>query len=245
MLRLAFSAFLILVATFAVFAVSPLAQPPTPPSQPIRFGHKVHLDYFQDGRHRRAMISMHEEMLLKELGDKQAVSEIITEVAKGGCAMCHRDFDQNAGDLARLGRCGECHRAFLDHDWQGRTDQRPCMGCHNTAAESSQASIPNINTCAACHVPPLQSGPEETKLLEFVNQQRTIPWARVHDYLPGDIIFSHERHVELGRVKCQECHGPVEGAEQPLSLQVKLSMEDCMSCHQASGANNDCLACHK
>ena len=242
MLRLAFSISLILLAAFVVLAVSPLSQPSPPPSQPIQFSHKAHLDYFQDGRHRRAMVSMHEEMLKKDqLWDKDTMND----VEKGSCTACHRDFDQNAPDVVKLGHCGECHRAFVGHDWQGRTDQRPCMGCHNKAAESPQASIPNVNTCAACHVPPLQSGPEETKLLEFVNQQKSMPWARVHDYLPGDIVFSHERHVEFGRVKCQECHGPVERAEQPLSLQVKLSMEDCMSCHQASGANNDCLACHK
>ncbi len=200
MFRLAISISLILVTALAVLAVSPLVQESPPPPQPVPFSHKVHLDCFRDGRHSRLMVSMHESKLLKELGgDKQAVSEITKEVAKGGCAICHRDFDQNAEDLVKLGRCGECHRAFLDHDWQGRTDQRPCVGCHNTAAESPRASIPNIHTCAACHVPPLQKdNPEETKLLAAVKRERTLPWVQVDDYLPGDIVFSHQRHVELG-----------------------------------------------
>jgi len=225
-----------------VFVSSP---PPAPPSQPIQFSHKAHLDYFRDGRHRRSMVSMHEELLIKELGDKQAAAEIVKEVEKGGCALCHRDFDQNAKDLDKLAHCGECHRAYLERDWQGRSEQRPCMGCHSTVGDSPLASIPNTNTCAACHQPPLGNGDEEAKLLAFIKEQRKIPWTRVYDYLPGDIVFSHERHVELGRVKCQECHGAVEWADQPLAPQVKLSMEDCMRCHEGSGANNDCLACHK
>jgi hypothetical protein len=130
------------------------------------------------------------------------------------------------------------------------------MGCHNTVSVSPLASIPNMNTCAACHEPPRGSHPEETKLVQFVTQEKTIPWTRVCDYLPGDIVFSHERHVELGRVKCQECHGSVERADYPLTLQVKLSMENCMACHgETCRADqqtkldvtklNDCAACHK
>ncbi len=93
----------------------------------------------------------------------------------------------------------------------------------------------------------LETVNQETNLPEFVDQEKSIPWTRVHDYLPGDIVFSHARHVELAkeRVKCQECHGPVEQAEEPVSLTIKLSMERCMQCHERHQANNDCLACHK
>ncbi len=236
---MAFSTFLIFLGALAFLVIS---TPSPPPSQPIEFSHKAHLDYFQDGRHRRSMISMHEEMMKK---DQLWEQDTMKQLEEGGCIGCHRDFDQNAPDLAKLSRCGECHRAFLDRDWQSRKDQKPCMGCHNAAGESPQASVLNTNTCAACHLPPLGADREETKLADCIKQGKTIPWARVYDYLPGEIIFSHERHVELGRVRCQECHGAVERAERPLSLEVKLSMEDCMSCHEATGANNDCLACHK
>ncbi len=238
MLRWAFSTFLVSVGGLAFLVRS--TPPPPPPPQPIEFSHKAHLDYYRDGRHRREMIAMHEEMAIRDIGDKEAVAD----VGKRGCNACHRDFDENAIDLARLARCGQCHRAIVEREGE-TTDRRPCMGCHNGAAESAQASIPNTKICAACHVPPLGSGPEETKLAGFIKQEAAIRWTQVYDYLPGDIVFSHARHVELGQVRCQECHGPVEAAERPLSLQVELSMEDCMACHEASGASNDCAACHK
>lgn len=232
MLRWAFLVFLINVA--AIVSVVASVRSPRP-SQPIEYSHKLHLDYFEDGRHRQSMISMHEEIL----------GAVVEPVEQGLCTLCHGDFDRAAERTPRIRLCAECHRVFVDREWEGRSDQRPCMGCHNTAVHSPRASIPNTSTCAACHLPPLGGGDEERKLLEFVEQERMIPWVQVYDYLPGEIVFSHERHTELGRVRCQECHGPVEQAEESLSLEVKLSMEDCMACHEASGAYNDCVACHK
>jgi hypothetical protein len=238
MLRWAFSTFVVFGVAFAFLARS---APSPAPSQPIQFSHKAHLDYFREGRHRRDMIALHEELAIKDFGDKSPVAE----VGKRPCSSCHRDFDENANDLVKLARCGECHRAYLEKDWLEGSDQKPCLGCHNTAADSLQASIPNTNTCAACHEKPRGTDPEESKVLKFIKQQKTIRWTRVHDYLPGDIIFSHARHVDAGRVACQQCHGQVEQAEGPLALNVTLGMEDCMTCHDVSHADNDCLACHK
>ncbi len=245
MVQWALSTGLISLAAFALLLAS---TPLTPQQQPIQFSHKRHLDYFRDGRHRQSMVAMHEKLLLEELGDEQVVAEMVRSIEQGSCQLCHGDFDENVKNVSRLRHCGECHRVFLEHDLEERQDQRPCMGCHRAAVQYPWASVPNIHTCAACHPTPLPGAPlglEETKLVEFIEQEKTIPWARVYDYLPGDIVFSHERHVELGRVKCQECHGHVEQAERPLSLAVTLSMEDCMGCHEAAGADNDCLACHK
>ncbi len=245
MLRLVFTTSLVFLAAATSFALIVGSTPLPPIAQPIQFSHKLHVDYFQDGRHRQAMVSMHQERLLKELGDEEIVGEMIGQIEQGSCRLCHGDFDKNAENLSRLGQCAECHRVFLDHDVQASNEERSCMGCHNTAVHAPWASIANTNTCAACHPLPLAGDHEEMKLLEFVEQEKMISWARVYDYLPGEIVFSHERHVELGGVKCQKCHGHVERAEQPLSLEVNLSMEDCMSCHETSRANNDCLACHK
>jgi hypothetical protein len=244
MIRPALS-FSIIVA--AAFTLVNRSVPPAPPEQPIDFNHKAHLDYFQDGRHRRAMISLHEDALMKELGDKDAVADLVKQVEQGGCG-CHRDFNENVttqAGLVRLGRCGNCHRAFADHDWEGRKDQRPCMGCHDAAGSGPLASLPGTDTCAACHEKPLSDSLEEQRLQAYLRENKPLEWTRIHDYLPGEIVFSHERHVELGRVRCQECHGPVELAEHPLSLQVQLSMEDCMDCHESWEAGNDCLACHR
>lgn len=228
-------AFLISMISLVAFVLVGVQMPPSAPPQPIHFSHKFHLDYFMDGHHRRAMLAKHEQLL----------GEDTEEVREGLCTLCHGDFEEAAEDTPRILHCAECHRVFHDRDWTGRQDQKPCMGCHNGVVDFPRASIPNIGNCAACHVPPLRGGPEEVKLLGFIERETRVSWARVYDYLPGDIVFSHERHAEVGRVRCQECHAAVERAERPLALEMKLSMEDCMACHDALGADNDCLACHR
>jgi len=245
MLRWVFSASLISLAAFAFLFTSTSV---SPPSQPVRFSHKLHLDYFRDrgeNGHRQSMISMHKERILKEVEDEELVGEMMKMVEEGNCTLCHRDFDENVQDMAKLLHCAECHRVFLEHDWEGRADQRPCIGCHNAVVQSAQASIPGTNTCAACHLPALGDDPEEIKLLEFIEHERMISWRPVYDHLPGEVVFSHERHVELGRVRCQECHGPVELAEGSPSIKVGMKMEDCVACHELFGADNDCLVCHR
>ncbi len=232
MLRVALVLILVSLAAFA-FTVSQIPQ--RAPQQPIEFNHKQHIDYFQDGRHRRAMLAMHEEFL----------GEVPEDIQQGLCIECHGELEEAIEDTPRIRHCAECHWVFFDRDWEGRAEQKPCMACHNTVGNSPWASIPNIGTCAACHLPALGDSPEEMRLHRYLEQDRIIHWARVYDYLPGDIVFSHEQHAELGRVSCRECHGYVSQAEKPLSLAIELSMEDCMACHETLEADNDCLACHK
>ncbi len=260
MVRLVLSIFLVSLGAFAFLAATALQ--PSPP-QPVQFNHKLHLEHLRDGSHTELMIAVHHELLMKELEDEEIVAEIIESVKQGNCSLCHGDFDENVGDMARLHACEACHRVMLEHDWEGRLDQQPCAGCHNGVVRFEEASIPNIDVCIACHPRPTVADASEVvpsdaeaELLGFIEREETIPWVHVHDYVPSEIIFSHERHVEFGRVRCQECHGEVENAEKPLALEVELDMEGCMDCHEkdheererlgeVSWADNDCLACHK
>ncbi|MHC4441724.1 MAG: cytochrome c3 family protein [Planctomycetota bacterium] len=219
--------------TGLVFAIVQMPTPAQP--QPVEFNHKLHVEYFLDGSHGKSMVSMHEQYLGEDVGD----------VKENLCTDCHGEFDEAVEDTPKIRHCAECHQVFIDRDWTERPDQKPCIGCHSSTVDSPRASIPNINTCAACHLTPQKGTDQEMKLLEFIKQERLIPWVRVYDYVPGDTVFSHERHAELGRIKCQECHGPVELVQHPLTLEVKLSMEDCMACHETHRADNDCLACHR
>ncbi len=270
MVRLFLSVSLVSLGAFAFLDATALQRPP---EQRVQFNHKLHLEHLKDGSHVQLMIAVHHELLMKALEDEEIVADIIESVKEGNCTLCHGDFDENVGvdveetarlhAMARLHACEACHRVMLEHDWEGRLDQQPCAGCHNGAVRSERASIPNIDVCIACHPRPTEGHASETtpsvaeaELLEFIEREETIDWVQVHDYVPSEIIFSHERHVEFGRVRCQECHGEVEKAEKPLSLKVELSMEDCMDCHEkdhkeherlgeVSWADNDCLACHR
>lgn len=57
-----------------------------------------------------------------------------------------------------------------------------------------------------------------------------IEWTRIH-MLPDHVYFSHEQHVQAGKVACQQCHGKVEEMEV-LSQYAPLSMGWCINCHR-------------
>ncbi|OAV45886.1 cytochrome c class I [Lewinella sp. 4G2] len=59
-----------------------------------------------------------------------------------------------------------------------------------------------------------------------------VEWVRIHN-LPDHAYFNHAQHVTVGKLKCQNCHGPVE--EMELVYQYSpLSMGWCINCHRQS-----------
>ncbi len=57
-----------------------------------------------------------------------------------------------------------------------------------------------------------------------------IEWERVHN-LPDHVYFNHAQHVSVGKVECQQCHGPVEKMEL-VGQYAPLSMGWCVNCHR-------------
>lgn len=57
-----------------------------------------------------------------------------------------------------------------------------------------------------------------------------IEWTRIH-MLPDHVFFSHEQHVTVGKLACQQCHGKVEEMEV-LYQYAPLSMGWCITCHR-------------
>ncbi len=59
-----------------------------------------------------------------------------------------------------------------------------------------------------------------------------VEWVRIHN-LPDHAYFNHAQHVTVGKLRCQNCHGPVE--EMELVYQYSpLSMGWCINCHRQS-----------
>lgn len=57
-----------------------------------------------------------------------------------------------------------------------------------------------------------------------------IEWVRIHN-LPDHVFFSHEQHVKVGQIECQQCHGTVEEMEV-MQQYAPLSMGWCVNCHR-------------
>lgn len=60
--------------------------------------------------------------------------------------------------------------------------------------------------------------------------QGPIEWIRIHN-LPDHAYFNHAQHVTVGKIQCQQCHGPVEEMEV-VEQYSPLSMGWCVNCHR-------------
>jgi cytochrome c551/c552 len=117
------------------------------------------------------------------------------------------------------------------HAGQNQTD---CMYCHSSAENSKSAGIPSQTVCLNCHSVVREgtnSGKFEiNKIYAAIEEKRSIEWIRVHN-LPDHAFFSHAQHVSVGKLECQQCHGPVETMDV-LSQYTDLSMGWCINCHR-------------
>jgi hypothetical protein len=119
-----------------------------------------------------------------------------------------------------------------------------CFDCHNRVQTHEKASIPNIQYCKNCHEEAMTDSKEEEKLVDYIKRNQPIPWVQVHR-VPDHAYFSHRRHVSLGKIACQDCHGDVNNMTLPFSKpHVPISMEFCIRCHEKKQVTTDCAACH-
>ncbi|WP_306641744.1 c-type cytochrome [Sanyastnella coralliicola] len=99
-----------------------------------------------------------------------------------------------------------------------------CQYCHSSASKSKHAGIPSTNVCMNCHKG-IKKGSrwgekEIDKIYAAIGFDRTsgqyiedyeqqpIMWNKVHN-LPDHVFFSHQQHVTVGNLECQNCHGDV------------------------------------
>jgi len=120
-----------------------------------------------------------------------------------------------------------------------------CQYCHSTVEKSKIASIPAVNICMNCHkviqetVNP-GSKEEIQKIydaagydpISATDSKEPVPlrWNKVH-VLPDHVFFSHQQHVVVGGVACEQCHGDVK-AMVTVEQQRPLTMGWCVDCHR-------------
>ena len=120
-----------------------------------------------------------------------------------------------------------------------------CEACHETVEKAAAASVPTRDTCMLCHQAAITESPEEEKVRQYAERGEEIPWRRIYG-VPDHVYFSHRRHVAVARIECAQCHGNVASLTSPPSHPlVKQTMTWCLTCHQANGATQDCVHCHR
>lgn len=113
-------------------------------------------------------------------------------------------------------------------------NQIDCKYCHHTVMSSKSAGFPEVELCMNCHIlvrEGTHSGRHEIdKVIQAHETGKPIEWIRIHN-LQDHAFFSHAQHVEVGKLECQTCHGPIESMDRVKQIE-DLSMGWCINCHR-------------
>lgn len=109
-----------------------------------------------------------------------------------------------------------------------------CQYCHHIAEDSKSAGIPSNSVCMNCHFV-IREGSnsgafEINKIWKAEETGMPVEWIRIH-LLPDHAYFNHSQHVNVAKLDCQECHGPVEEMDR-VYQHSDLSMGWCINCHR-------------
>lgn len=128
-----------------------------------------------------------------------------------------------------------------------------CQYCHSAARQNKVSNVPALDLCLNCHkaideysscddvIYTGGSGTEEIhkiydylgldpKTKEKVAEAKPIEWTRIHN-LPEHVYFNHAQHVVVGKIECQQCHGPIQEMDV-VEQHSPLSMGWCINCHR-------------
>ncbi len=122
-----------------------------------------------------------------------------------------------------------------------------CNYCHTGVENSKTAGIPSVMVCMNCHKvidQTVNAGSKEEiakiytatgwspDMRAFTRAQQPVVWNKVN-VLPDFVWFSHQQHVVVGKVNCDQCHGDVKNMVT-VEQQRPLTMGWCVECHRTT-----------
>ena len=123
---------------------------------------------------------------------------------------------------------------WFSHKVHSGQNQIDCQYCHFTVDKSMHAGIPPTQVCLNCHNQVrtgTKTGATEIDKIHAAYQEgKPIEWVKVHN-LPDHAYFNHAQHVAVGKVACNDCHGPVEKMDEIMQVN-DLGMGWCIDCHR-------------
>ncbi len=137
----------------------------------------------------------------------------------------------------------------FSHKLHAGDNKIDCKYCHSGVEDSRHANIPSLNVCMNCHKY-VKEGPvygdQEIKKIyaaldwdgtNYGTKQKPVQWIRVHN-LPDLAYFNHAQHVNVAKLECQTCHGPVQEMDE-VKQASPLTMGWCIDCHRTTEVKMD------
>lgn len=151
-----------------------------------------------------------------------------------------------AGSLvaARIRRADVVQPIAFNHRLHAGEQKIECSTCHPFYETEAFAGLPDADVCAMCHSEPQGVSDEEKKLVQLLKDGRPLVWSSLFRQ-PAHVYYSHRRHVMAARLKCEQCHGDFARTTAPPVRVARLTMTECVGCHEARRVAADCTTCHR
>ena len=119
-----------------------------------------------------------------------------------------------------------------------------CTDCHESSESETFSGMPTAETCAFCHEEATGESEEEARLVKLLQEGAPLVWQPLFRQ-PSHVFYSHRRHVGVAEIECEACHGNIAAKERPPRRVRRLTMDDCLQCHEEGGVAGDCTTCHR
>jgi len=119
-----------------------------------------------------------------------------------------------------------------------------CSTCHASYEKEAFSGLPGRDVCEVCHAEAQGTSEEERKLVAILESGGPLEWKPLFRQ-PAHVFYSHRRHVVGVGIQCNVCHGAIGETVKPPGRVKPLSMDDCIACHQRTGASTACTSCHR
>ncbi len=125
------------------------------------------------------------------------------------------------------------------------TELLECETCHEFVRTGAHSGLPGLSTCLECHEEPVTESAEEQKIVELAGAGGEQVFRKLFR-LPDNVFYTHRRHAGIAEIDCATCHGSIAQTTSPPALPpIRITMDFCLDCHRASGASEECIACHR
>lgn len=150
-----------------------------------------------------------------------------------------------AGRIAFRPAEGATQPIQFNHLKHVKDGEMPCSACHEYYETGNHSGLPALAMCQTCHQQALGKTAEEQKLLKLFASDSQVTFKKLFS-LPDHAYYSHRRHVVVGGLQCETCHGRIADTTAPPRYPlVRITMATCMDCHTEKNVSRDCTNCHR
>lgn len=115
-----------------------------------------------------------------------------------------------------------------------------CESCHAAREDGTFMTLPSVKNCTGCHSESdIFSGYKDTDIPweSYAKQKKNV-------YFPHKVVITAQFPDGRKKVNCFSCHGNKEDSWNSSMITGRMSMKQCVNCHETLNLSRKCMVCH-